>query len=483
MKTNTGGRWRRILLLSVTSMAASVTMSYGSVMISTGATQNISCSSGVCTPTARKAVLNVNDLASMLASGNVTISSRSVAQDIVVEASLSWTSSSALTLDAYRSLTVNKPIVVAGAGRLTIDSDDGGTSGDLQFFAKGHIEFWDLSSSLVINGNSYALAKNIKQIGSLARHHTPYIALAKKFNAAHYLAVSLTHAPIILEGLGNTISNLTIVDSTFRGDVGLFASIAMVRDLRLVNANVTGTSEDQRVGAIAGDSGTFINCYASGQVSAQGQGSFAGGLTGANAGTLSRTQSAVAVTGSSGIEGAGGLVGVNEGTIDQSYSTGSVSGGDGVMVGGLVGYSTGGAGFGGVISNSYASGNVTGGNNAFVGGLIGTNATNPEENTNPTVSSSYSTGTVSGGSGATIGGLIGTDTAPPAISSTYWDLDTSGISDPSKGAGNVANDPGITGLTTTQFQSGLPSGFSSSIWAEKGSVNGGYPYLTALLGN
>src|SRR5947199_10854886 len=32
-------------------------------------------------------------------------------------------------------------------------------------------------------------------------------------------------------------------------------------------------------------------------------------------------------------------------------------------------------------------------------------------------------------------------------SDIYWDMDTSGITDPSKGAGNIANDPGIAGVT------------------------------------
>ena len=65
------------------------------------------------------------------------------------------------------------------------------------------------------------------------------------------------------------------------------------------------------------------------------------------------------------------------------------------------------------------------------------------------------------------------------IADTYWDTDTSGITDPSQGAGNIANDPGITGLTTQQFQSGLPTGFDPKIWAEKSTINNGLPYLIA----
>ena len=74
-------------------------------------------------------------------------------------------------------------------------------------------------------------------------------------------------------------------------------------------------------------------------------------------------------------------------------------------------------------------------------------------------------------------GAIGPNSNP--VTDVYWDLDTSGISDPSQGAGNSANYPGITGLTTAQFQSGLPSGFDPSVWAQSPSINNGYPYLIA----
>ena len=37
----------------------------------------------------------------------------------------------------------------------------------------------------------------------------------------------------------------------------------------------------------------------------------------------------------------------------------------------------------------------------------------------------------------------------------------------------MANDPDITGLTTAQFQSGLPAGFDPTVWREKSNINGG----------
>jgi hypothetical protein len=43
------------------------------VTISSGATQNMTCSNGTCAPTAKSAVLNVSDLEGFLASGSVTL--------------------------------------------------------------------------------------------------------------------------------------------------------------------------------------------------------------------------------------------------------------------------------------------------------------------------------------------------------------------------------------------------------------------------
>ena len=75
------------------------------------------------------------------------------------------------------------------------------------------------------------------------------------------------------------------------------------------------------------------------------------------------------------------------------------------------------------------------------------------------MTASYSTGSVSNTSPGYYGGVVGFDqTAPGTFSAAYWDLTTS-VSDPSHGAGNLANDPGIEGLTSSQLQSGLPSGF------------------------
>jgi hypothetical protein len=67
------------------------------------------------------------------------------------------------------------------------------------------------------------------------------------------------------------------------------------------------------------------------------------------------------------------------------------------------------------------------------------------------------------------------------LSDDYWDTTTSGITNLSQGAGYPSDDPGITGLTTSQLQAGLPTGFDPSIWAEDSGINNGLPYLIANL--
>jgi hypothetical protein len=77
-----------------------------------------------------------------------------------------------------------------------------------------------------------------------------------------------------------------------------------------------------------------------------------------------------------------------------------------------------------------------------------------------------------------VGGLIGDDESQSgSLESTYWNTDTSGITNLSQGAGNISNDPGIAGLTTEQLQSGLPAGFDPKVWAEDPNTNNGLPYL------
>ena len=271
------------VVLAATLSATFATAVEASVEISTKPTQNMTCSGGVCSPTAKKAVLNVTDLANMLTGSDTTVTSGSLALDIEIDGALSWTSTQRLTLDTYRSIAFNKPVVVAGTGALTIKTNDGGSGGDFRFFGKGHVEFWDTFSSLIINGQGYSLVSSMKQLRTAIKIFVPNIALVRSFSLARH---TYRTAPIeffdgSLEGLGNTISNLTIDDTNARDLVGLIAKTnfgGVIRDIGLKAVNIQGTTSEQLVGSLVGqNSGLILNSHATGSVTISGTHSFGAG--------------------------------------------------------------------------------------------------------------------------------------------------------------------------------------------------------------
>ena len=273
------------------------------------------------------------------------------------------------------------------------------------------------------------------------------------------------------DGLGRTISNLTI-NRPAENNIGMFsATSGLVKNIGLLGGSVTGGAS---VGGLAGiNSGTISNSYNTGSVNATGQ-SNVGGLVGYNTGTVTDSHATgnVSSTGSSGGDGGvGGLVGTDyTGIVSNSYATGNVSSSALIRVGGLVGwqyyegtgaisnsYATGdvsGVNYvGGLvgevygvspISNSYATGNVSG--TDLVGGLIG----NIYYNGSGIVSTSYSTGLVTG-TGSGVGGLVGQmQGSGGVVNASYWDTDTSGKI---QGLGmNFGGTFNATGLTTIQMQ-------------------------------
>lgn len=241
----------------------------------------------------------------------------------------------------------------------------------------------------------------------------------------------------------------------------------------LVGANsgtIDGSFADGDVpsggGLVGLNQGLVVNSHASGKT-------HCGGLVCTNNGTIQNSYATGAVSGDQG----GGLVGVSNGLISSSYATGSVTVDYENWAGGLVGLLQ----APGIVRNSYSTGSVSGGqNDEGNGGLIGENFDNPESRC--VIENSYAIGSVSG-SGFYNGGVVGVDDGKPDnndYNNVYWDLDTSGISNPSQGAGSFPNDPGIAGLSDTQLKSSLPAGFDPAVWGQNPNVNNGYPFLLAL---
>jgi hypothetical protein len=475
------------------------------VVISTKATANMSCSAGVCSPTAKQAVLNATDLANMLASGDVKVITGSHATNIVVKDGFSWTSTSRLTLDAMRSVEFDKPVTVGGTGAVTITTNDGGTGGDLLFFPGAKLDFWDKASNLDVNGQDYVLRTTLRELArSIARTPSGFYALANDIDSG--MRKTYRSSPVgkdfvgRFEGLGHAVSNLTIKGATARC-TGLFNRIGFggyVSNISVLNAVMDpSTHHYGRIGAIAGcNAGTVANSVATGSFT----GFWVGGLVGYNDGVVTRSTTNAIVRG----KVAGGVAGISEGVISYSRSFGPVIGhhpmlvlGRAFYVGGLAGrafdvresYATGDVTFigssfppdahpeiGGLIGrslgrvrNSYATGAVQVSGVSITGGLVGFSVRKK-------IDHSYAVGPIGGspdGESAT-GALLG-HAASGVSPDTYWDTDTSGQM---SGCG-VGNCSGMSGLSDAQLKSGLPAGFDPNIWGQNPGINNGYPYLIA----
>lgn len=461
-------------LAFMTVLLAASAAAHAAVVISSAPTQNMSCAAGVCAPTAADAVLNVGDLQTLMESQDVKVVTGSGAVDIAVTDAFSI--GHTLTLDAMRSVTIEAKVTAIGSG-LVITTNDGGSGGDLVFLGNGVGDIHP-GSTLAINGNAYTLVFGMKGLVAAARHGDRFIALGRSFRAPNkeYPRAPIASFSGILEGLGNKIIALQISSAdTNANGIGLIGATVVdgsdvpeLRDLGLPVVVFDTGSSTGPVGVLAGlNAGKIVNCRSDGLI--YDHQSSAGGLVGNNAGTISRSRSAVSVVGYAGAQWVGGLVGYNTGAIDQSFVTGG-----GVSTfqngGGLVGGNE-----DGVISNSYSTGSAEGQDEAVVGGLIGVN----DNSTVPGFRNSYAAGSAGGsGPGLTAGGFIGIDNDGTGVDA-YWVMSQRTISDPSQGAGNVANDPGITGVKGRQFKSGLPAGFDPTVWAQAHGINKGYPYLLA----
>jgi len=462
---------RLYLLLSASALLlGAMTAAHADVAISTDPTSNMSCSGGVCAPTASDAVLNVSDLESYLASGSLevtTTGSGVQANNIDVTAPFAWSAANTLTLDAYDSITVTGAVTDSGAGGVALDTNDGGSNGALSFLSGGAITIANLKDELTINGLRYALAGKLKDLAKdIAIKPNGAFALANDIDTSGHGIYRAPPIPVYFggsfTGLGHVISNLVIADQADTS-VGFVAGIAADGDVSSIgivkvhiDAGQYGGFGNGAVGALTGTSdGTITNVWSDGEV--RGGQYSAGGLLGDNEGVVENSWSSASVQGYQ----AGGLVGYNNFSIETSFAEGAVSGGGFTdsVVGGLVGYAQSG------IENSYATGRVFGGGYAS-GGLAG-------EQAGAAIRRAYSVGHVQKG-GTYVGGFVG-DSPGDFNKFCYWDISTN------KGLGAVGHggNYGMTGLTTKKFQAHLPHGFDPRVWAENPSINDGFPYLIA----
>ena len=386
-----------------------------------------------------------------LASGNFTIDApltlsnglyvRS-AGNITVGDALTLSGTNALNLNGAGSLAIDAPISVTGAGKVVLNAANDTTTVpgvsllELSFAQGDSIDYGATNNggALSINGTAYTLLYSMSDVQAVNSGLTGNYALATSLDATStsgWAPLGTDGAGNIgntgngfagnFDGLGHTISNLTVDIGTNNYYAGLFGySSGTIRDIGVAGGSTSGYSN---IGALVGENvGIIDNSYATGGV--------VGGTT------------------------SGGLVGMNVfGTIANSYATGSVvvtGFGNG---GGLVGATN-----GGTIINAYATGAVSGLN--LIGGLVGFNL-------NAGISNAYATGAVTGRSD--VGGLVGDQQG--SVSNAYWNTQTSGMV---AGFGFDSNAQTVTGLTTARLQGTTLSGFDTTVWGTGSAL---YPYF------
>ena len=339
------------------------------------------------------------------------------------------------------------------------------------------------------------------------------------------------------DGQGQAIDSLYI-NRSGSGNIGLFGFTqnATIENLRVSNADITGTSN---VGSLVGwnyDDNSITNCYSSGSVSGTSE---VGGLVGWNENSsITDCHSSGDVFGDSNVGGlvghnlisspitncytnvnierhlncnyAGGLIGFNDSsTITDCYSLGYVWGNN--YLGGLVGYNV----TDSPITNCYSSGLLVWGNDHNLGGLVGYNANNCTitncyskcavyveptgadriggligENSSSSIIKCYSSGYIDNEAGDS-SGLIG-DNSASTINSSFWDIEASGHSFSDGGTGKTtAEMKNVRTFTDVAWSAGLSSPWdfvdnpyddiaNDDYWDIDVSINDGYPYLSWL---
>lgn len=404
---------------------------------------------GAFAPAGANTSANVSEavLEAALATGNVILA----ADTVTISSEVNWGSNSKLTLGNSTGSTVaiNADLAATGTSAgLVIAASEANYS--IQTRTGANVVLSGANSTLSIGGGAYTLLRSQAEINAVSSTNAHWwYAIANPIT----LSSSYTAAPWNftftgrLDGLGNTVSNLTINNSTSHNSTtgaGFINNLggATVRNIGFTNINISSSTSgiSQRLGAIAGNgssagTNTIYQVWATGFITQSASSGWveAGGLFGgATAGTLniSRAWSSVAVSTKANYVGSGGIIGTNVSTfgggsgagntltIDESYSTGNILRdmttanwyGNGGIIGVAYGYST-------TIRNAFSWGNIN--------------------------STGAQAGTSTAGISGVGGGTIVMQNVYTQNASIGWASSTSGIQ-----ATNVSPGSSVTGLTT-----------------------------------
>ncbi len=408
-----------------------------------------------------------------------TVAAGSEAGNINVEAAVSWSADTKLTLTAHNNINLNADISATGQhAEIALNHGQMGTitGSDYRFNNGAKITLSGSNAKFSENGTSYMVIHNLAELQNIQSNLFGNYVLGNDIDASATLGwnAGTGFIPIgdwsdpfegKMSGLGNSISNLYINRPTEKY-VGLFGSAygSKIRSISINNANIIGLDD---TGALVGNAEDLkaYDIYSSGQIS--GLGNNTGGLIGlADNVELSSSHSIANVAGvtntggllglayfaqvlesshQGNVDGAtytGGLIGrIDSGEVIDSYANGTVTG-TVIGTGGLLGYNN------GEVVKSYAAGSVTGIDR--VGGLIGLS--------NGTVSDSHASGTVEGE--FQVGGLVGL---------------SSGLIERSHSSSNVSGHDlagGLVGGSNNLIKDSYATGDVFGLWSKTGGLVG-----------
>jgi filamentous hemagglutinin family protein len=368
------------------------------------------------------------------------------------------TATGAITLSTTGTLTINAPITASGQVTAVLAAGaDAYSQADLVFGTTGKLDFGatNLSSTLSVNSTNYSLLYTMANLVSTAGSGT--FALATGITSGSYSnsVLATLNSGALFEGLGNTVTGLTITNTAVPSNNGLGLigiNNGTIRDVRLAGLNITGGNTgtaSANVGGLVGlNNKLIVNSSTAGLMKGD-SGSSVGGLVGYNNGATAKivnssSSATITLPGTSNwpISYAGGLVGQNftSADITGSWATGNVTGAANTnsSAGGLAGTNN------STISNSYATGNVSSGGSA--GGLAGGSQNGSLQNV-------HATGTVTGtGSATNVGGLLGYNTNTISVTNAYATGDVTGASNGySQNTGGLIgyNNAPLTGVYAT----------------------------------
>ncbi|PAK77168.1 beta strand repeat-containing protein [Acetobacter fabarum] len=447
--------------------------------------------------------------------------------DINVNAGIAWSGKATLTLDAYRNLNVNAPITVNDSGAVVIT-----TGGDDIFNPGGSLTYATPNAgSLRVNGAAYTLLWGIGGLNSIGDGYiTNNYALAGDVDNAGAAFTPIVHTGRftgIFDGLGHSVSNLNVHDTThaasglFGISSGTIANVTVsgiidgrggptssyvggivgqnngiVRDSHsaatvygyyvggLSGGSATGTATIKRstasgnvyaldgspyAGGLAGTAYSVIDSSASGDVISSVANSYVGGLVGYMTGDASGSSASGNVTASGNNARAGGLIGFSTGGVSDSIATGAVNAGTKAVAGGLVGQAS------GAMTNVRASGDVVAGDGATVGGLAGSNY--------GAVTKAIAVGNATAGIGGMAGGLVGKNAGGISVSYATGAASASGSADSLGYAGGLVgdNEATVSQAYSTGAATGLVNTYAGGLIGKWGAGTVSDTYATGLV--